>query len=141
MSPTGLDQSPKRTTAPDDGIGENGGKIQRLSRQTRSLVDDVKSWVELKMTLTQMEIEEKVDEKVNEAVNGAVIAAMFFMAALFGLTAGALGLGHWLGHPAWGFLIVMALMLIGALILRAAKPKIVAINTPQLPISSGSSDE
>ncbi len=135
-------KEPRRTPAPPDvDAGTGTGKIQRLSRQTRSLVDDVKSWVELKMTLTQMEIEEKVDEKVNEAVNGAVIAAMFFMAAFFGLTAAALGLGHLLGHPAWGFLIVMALMLIGALILRAAKPKIVAINTPQLPISSGSSDE
>ncbi len=141
MSSLGLKDLGRTTSVPEDNVDENGGKIQRLSRQTRSLVDDVKSWVELKMTLTQMEIEEKVDEKVNEAVHGAAIAAMFLMAALFGLTAAALGLGHWLGHPAWGFLIVMALMLIGALILRIAKPKIVTISTPELPIGSGSSND
>ena len=120
------------------GTDDEAGKVQRITQQTRNLVDDVKSWVELKMTLTQMEIEEKVDEKVNEAVTGAVVAALFFLAALLGLTAAALGIGEWLGHPAWGFLIVMGVLLIIGVILRASKPKVMHVRTPELPMKSSS---
>ncbi len=105
------------------------GKMKRISHHTRSLVDDVKSWVDLKMTLTQMEIEEKVDEKVNQALTGAVVGVLALLAITFGLVAAALGIGEWLGHPAWGFLVIMGILLVVTFVLWSRKPKMVDISS------------
>lgn len=112
--------------SPLHSAGE-GGKLQRLSGHTKSLIEDVKAWAELKMTLTQIEIEETVDKRVNQAVTGAVVAALAGMAALFALTAAALGIGEWLGHPAWGFLIVAGFLIVITIIVRVMKPRVVDV--------------
>ncbi len=115
---------------PDSEI--EGGKLQRLSGHTKSLIEDVKAWAELKMTLTQIEIEETVDRRVNQAVTGAVMAALAGMAALFGLTAAALGIGEWLGHPAWGFLVVAGFLVVITIIVRLTKPRVVDVTGSSL---------
>ncbi len=107
---------------------ESSGKIRRLSRETRGLVEDVKSWVELRMTLTQMDVEDRIDARLNRAIVGTVVAAVGFLGLTFALVAGALALGSWLGHVAWGFLIVAGLLLLITVLLVALKPRVVSVS-------------
>ena len=52
-------------------------------------------------------------------VEGAIVALLAAVAAFFLLFAVAFGLGAWLGHPGWGFLIVGILLVIVTLVVRA----------------------
>ena len=78
-------------------------KVERIARQSKGLIDDVKDWVDLKIQLLEMELQEKVFGYVVVGVVG-VLALVFLFITM------ALGLGMWLGHPFWGFLIVTGLM-------------------------------
>ncbi len=112
----------------DGQLPENAGKIERLARETRGLIDDMKDWVDLKMQLVQLEMEERVEQKLNQALLGVILAVVAFLALVFGLTALALGLGGWLGHDAWGFLIVTVLLVLVALALRMMNPRLVKMH-------------
>jgi hypothetical protein len=103
--------------------GEN--KLERMATHTKGLVGDFRDWVDLRIKLTKLEILEEVDAKVNEALIGVLVAAVGLLACVFLLVTIALGLGAWLGHPAWGFLIVTLALFLFAGIVHAVKPTIV----------------
>ena len=105
------------------------GKIRRVSREARGLVEDVKSWVELRMTLTQMDVEERIDARINRAVTGAIVAAIGLLGLTFMLVAASHALGTLLGHRGWGFLIVGGVLLLISLLLLAIKPRIVSVSS------------
>jgi fatty acid desaturase len=90
-------------------------------------VDDVKSWVDLKMQLTQLEVEARVEDKVNEATAGVLIAIIAALALVFLLIAAAIAIGNWLGNAVWGFLIVAAGLVVLTLVTWAAKPRLVRL--------------
>ncbi len=112
-----------------DADQEPAGKIKLLSRETRGLVEDIKAWVELRMTLAQMDVEEKVDARINRAMVGAIVGALAFLGLTFALIAAALGLGTLFGHSAWGFLTVAGVLIIITVVLLAAKPRIVKVSS------------
>lgn len=85
-------------------------KVERLGAQTRALAEDVTSWVELRIKLMQAEIQEKIQSKVNESIIKIAPIVVGALTGLFALVTIALFLGWWLGHPAWGYLIVTALL-------------------------------
>ena len=123
-------QSGKQTRLDvDDHVDDSPGKIQRLSRETRGLVDDVKSWVELRMTLTQMDVEDRIDARINRAITGATVAAIGLLGVAFALVAAALALGSWLGHTGWGFLVVAGVLLLITGLLAAAKPRFFSVSS------------
>lgn len=94
---------------------------QRLRGQVQELVEDLKTWVELRLALTQLEIEERIEAKIQQLLLRVLIGVLVGLAMVFALVAAALGLGSWLGHPGWGFLVV-ALVLAGfAAILHFAR--------------------
>lgn len=95
----------------------------RITDHTQDIVDDLKAWVELRIGLAQLEVYQKVEESINKIILAVIVAFLGFFVFMFGATAAALGLGAWLGHPAWGFLIVTAVLAIVAGILLAAKPE------------------
>lgn len=105
--------------------GRSGPFVERLTDSTRGLVEDVKEWVELRIQLFQLEVEERIEAKLNQGVLAGTVALVLLLAVVFGLTALALGLGTWLGHPAWGFLAVAVLLGIGAAGLWAVRPRLV----------------
>ncbi len=105
----------------------SGNKAQRLAQHTQQLVEDLKTWVDLRIELAQVELKERVESKANEIALAITLAVIAFLAALFGLTTMALGLGAWLGHPAWGFLLVTVLLILLAVVLRAARPEFVEV--------------
>lgn len=108
---------------------EDPGKLTRISLQTKGLVEDVKSWVDLKLTLTQMEVEDKIDARVNRVVVGAVVGALGLLGLSFALVAASLGLGALAGHDAWGFLIVAGILILVTLLLLVIKPRIVNVTS------------
>ena len=87
----------------DSAASMGAKKVERIAQQSKGLIDDVKDWVDLKIQLLEMELQEKVFGYVVVGVVG-VLALVFFFITI------ALGLGLWLGHPFWGFLIVTGVM-------------------------------
>lgn len=129
--PDAIPPPPALPEAPptDHLLPPGGSKVDRIALHTKGLVDDVKTWVELKMKLTQLEIEERLDAKVNAMVIGLAVAGVGLLALVFALITLALGLGAWLGHPAWGFLVVTVLLLLVAGALRALHPHLVNVGS------------
>lgn len=103
----------------------NGSRLGRIAGHTRGLVEDVREWVDLRIDLAILEMEEKVDEAQNEIALGLLMAFLAMFATLFVLTTIALGLGWALGHPFWGFLIVSVGLLGGIGTLYRTRPELV----------------
>lgn len=101
------------------------GKLGRIAGHTRGLVDDLREWIDLRLDLAILELEERVDDLRNGVALGLVLAFFGFMAALFVLTTVAIGLGWALGHPFWGFLIVTILLVLLVAILARTRPDLV----------------
>jgi len=105
----------------------SGNKAQRIAQHTQHLVDDLKTWVDLRIELAQMELEERVEAKANQIVLGVIVGGIALLAVVFGLTALALGIGAWLGHAGWGFLVVTGLLVLLAVVIRTAQPELVQV--------------
>jgi flagellar biosynthesis component FlhA len=87
-------------------------------------VEDLREWMDLRIDLAILEMEERVDELRNEVALGITLALFGFFAAFFVMTTVALGLGWLLGHPFWGFLIVSAFLVITAAALAQTRPEL-----------------
>lgn len=133
---------PEDTDAPPAGLlPDRRNKVERISTQTRGIFGDISSWVELRLKLFQVEIQERVQEKVNETVIKIAPVAAGAIAGFFALVTLALFVGWWLGHPAWGFLVVTLLLgLITAVLLarkkRYEKEKEIEVATHESTLSS-----
>jgi len=111
--------------ASDDGPSVNasdGGRLRRIAGHTRGLVDDLREWIDLRLDLAILEVEERVDELRNEVALGLTLAFFGFFAVFFVLVTVALGLGWALGHPFWGFLIVAVLLTLFVSVLARTRP-------------------
>lgn len=124
-----MEPLPDRSQSTDDrGVPApppTGGKLERIAGHTQGLVDDLREWIDLRLDLAVLELEERVDTLQNQIALGITMAILGFFAGLFGLTTLALGLGWLLGHPFWGFGIVFLGLVLIAGVLRAAKPELV----------------
>ena len=96
--------------APDRPFPKSAKKVERIAQQSKGLFDDVRDWIDLKIKLTELEFREKIKARQDDIVTLAVVGFLGVMALVFLLVAAALGLGAWLGHPAWGFLIVTGIL-------------------------------
>ena len=113
---------PPTSMPPEFPSGKN--KIGRIGEQTKGLVDDFTSWVELRLKLFQVEIQDKIQAKISEA---AIKIAPFVAAAISGffvLITAALFIGWWLGHPAWGFLVITSLLVLVTMMLGARSSRL-----------------
>jgi len=98
------------------------GKLGRIAGHTQGLVADLREWIDLRIDLALLDVEEKVDAIRNEIALGLTLAFFGFFAALFVFTTTALGLGWLLGHPFWGFLIVSGSLVLLVAALATARP-------------------
>lgn len=87
-----------------------GGKLQRMTSETRGIVEDLREWTDLKIDLAVREINDSVDDAASQLALGITLAVLAFFTGLFGLTTAALGIGWALGRPFWGFLIVFGVL-------------------------------
>lgn len=118
----------ERKSTRDASLPVSGNKAQRLAQHTQQLVEDLKTWVDLRIELVRVDLEQQIQSKANEVALAVTLAVVAFLALVFGLTTAALGLGAWLGHPAWGFLIVTVLLVLLAVVLRAARPEFIDVS-------------
>ncbi len=123
-----METPPDRSTSSDERTPARkpeGGKLTRIATHTQNLVEDLRDWIDLRLDLAVLELEEKVDQLQNQIALGIVLAILAFFAGLFTLTTVALGVGWLLGHPFFGFLAVSIVLLVTLAALRAAKPELV----------------
>ncbi len=93
-----------------------GGKLQRVTQETRGIVEDLREWTDLKIDLAVREINDSLDDAASQLVLGITLAVVAFFTGLFGLTTVAIGIGWALGHMFWGFLIVFVILLVVSLV-------------------------
>lgn len=108
----------QRKHKPGDQPGEEAAKIERIAGHTAGLVEDLKLWFELKIEYAVLEFKEEIKATGLQFAYHAGFIAVLLVALLFGLTAAAFGIGAWLGHPAWGFLVVTVLLVLAAFIVK-----------------------
>lgn len=114
-------------------VGRN--RVERISAHGKGLVSDVTSWVELKMKLVQVEIEERIDARVNDMIATAIVAAFGALGGVFLLIALAVGsaailIAIGLESPLsyfLGFLFIALLLAAGALIMRSMRPHLLNV--------------
>ena len=99
---------------PAGPISKGAKKVERIAQQSIELFDDIKAWIDLKIKFTWLEVQAKIDAKKQDVLVGALLGVLGVLGIVFALITGALGLGAWLGHPAWGFLIVTGLLFLTA---------------------------
>lgn len=107
------------------GRRKEGGRVDRISDQTRGLIDDIKEWIDLRVQLVQIDMEERIESLANEVLSKVVIAILVFLIVIFLLIGAALGLGPIMGHPAWGFLAVAGIIGLMTLAVHLIKPRFV----------------
>lgn len=112
--------------ATDHRLPTSANKLERISQHTKGLVDEITSWVDLRIKLVQVDLQEKLETKKIQIALGVGMGLTAFFAVLFLLTTMALGIGAWLGHPAWGFLVVTVLLFIIIAIMRMVMKRMVA---------------
>lgn len=101
------------------------GKMQRILSQLQGLLDDLRTWIDLRLDLAILKLEQRIDEVQNNIALGLAVAFFGFFAALFTLTTVAVGVGWLLGHPFWGFLAVSVALILIVVGLRATQPEFV----------------
>jgi Putative Actinobacterial Holin-X, holin superfamily III len=101
------------------------GRVDRISDQTKGLIDDIKEWIDLRVQLIQIDIEERIETVANEVLSTVVVAILIFLIVIFLLVGAALGLGPVLGHPAWGFLAVAGFMGLVTLAIHFIRPRVI----------------
>ena len=102
----------------------SGDTLDKISSQTKGLFEDLTSWMELKIQFVILDYQEQLTKKAKGAAFEVASLAVLGVSVLFGLVALALGLGVLLGHAAWGFLIVMVLLVLVALVIRGIGKRI-----------------
>jgi uncharacterized membrane protein YqjE len=117
--PASPSTAPPDVHAPPDRRTGGRNPVQRIGSQTRALFGDVTSWIELRLRLFQLEVQERIQRKVDEAIIKVAPVVVGILAGFFALITMALFVGWALGHPAWGFLVVTGLLLLVAGLLYA----------------------
>lgn len=118
-------------------VGRN--KMTRITEHSKGLVGDLTNWLELKMKLVQVEIEEKIDARVNQLVSVAIVAGIALLGVVFllislGMGAAALLIAIGLSRPLsyfLGFLAVTLVLFALAGILQSMKPHLMDIGKKQ----------
>lgn len=103
----------------------------RLTSEARGLVEDVKKWVDLKVQLLQIDLEERLEGMLNRVAQSAVMAILVLLTVLFGLFSMAYGLGAWWYSDALGFLAVTLLLAIATVTFYAMRPTLVKLRRMQ----------
>ena len=100
--------------------------IDTLANETKGLFEDLTGWMELKVQYILLDYQEQMTKKAKGIAFEIGAIAIVGLGFLFGLVALALGVGSWLNHPAWGFLAVMVLLILVALVVRAVGKRVSA---------------
>lgn len=113
-----------RSESGSDG-GSEDGPLKRITGETRSLFDDLKEWVDLKIQLIQLDFEDRIRLAANQAALTAIVIVISLFALLFGLVAAGEALGAWFDSRSLGFLALAAVLVLVAVVIHLARPRLV----------------
>lgn len=117
--------TPSSDTAHSSEQDERGGRISRFAGESRALFDDLREWVDLRVQLVQVEIEERIEKMANEAISLIMVAVVGLFAVAFLLHGLAIWISDALGAQQWGYLIMALVLGLITVILKTAKPDFV----------------
>lgn len=89
------------------------------------LTDHVKEYVNTRIEITKLHIADKTSQVIGNMIAVGIVAVLFLFVVVFGSIAGAWALSDWLGKPYSGFLIVAGFYLLLAIIVWAAKQRLI----------------
>jgi len=104
---------------------KSGNRMTRLAGESRALFDDLREWVDLRVQLVQVEIEERIEKMANELIAIIIVVVLGLFAVAFLLHGVAIWIGEALGGTQWGYLIVAGVLGLITLIVKATKPDFV----------------
>lgn len=117
---TGSNSRSTRTASP-----ESGGRLDRITDQTKGLVDDIKEWIDLRVRLVQLDLEERLETIANQTILTLVVIGIGAISIFFALIAAALGLGALFSNSALGFLAVSLILACTMWLVNRWRPRFV----------------
>jgi len=111
------EQSQERMEAP--------GRMETIAAESRGLFEDLKEWVDLRVQLVQMEIEERIEKTANQVISVIAVVILALFSSVFLLHALALFAAEWLGSLALGYLSVGAVLAMITTIVHLSKPRFI----------------
>ena len=116
---------PETKTTEQDIEEVEPGRLERLANEVRGLVEDVRTWIDLKIKLIEIEVEERVRDVLNRVVVSVAIGILAFLALVFVLVTAALALGTWWDSMLLGFLAVTLLLVVLTTLVYVLRPGLV----------------
>lgn len=101
------------------------GRLGKLASESRGLIEDLREWVDLRMQLVQVDVEERIQAVANQMAAMLVVLVFGLFTALFLLHGVSVLIGTALGNEAWGYLIVAAFLGVMTLAVHLVKPTLI----------------
>ena len=106
----------------EKGAGQN--RVSSFANETRSLVADIKEWVDLRVRLVQLEIEERIETLANQLISLVAVTVLGLFAIMFLLMGLAVWIGNLLESPALGYVIVGSALALITTVIHLVRPRI-----------------
>lgn len=120
----------QQSTEKEGKTQENESKLKSMAKETKGLVNDLKDWVDLRVKLLQIEVEERIEAAASKIISLLGVAVLAIFAVLMFLIAAAEAIGLWLGHPSYGYGMVGIVVAVLAVLLNRSRPRFGSVNTP-----------
>lgn len=105
-----------------DEKGPGSNPVSRLAGESRALFEDLREWVDLRVQLVQVDVEERIEKAANEIISVVMVVVLGLFALAFLLHGLAIWIGAALGATQWGYLVVAGVLGLTTLALKTAKP-------------------
>jgi len=122
-------EAPDRTDALPASSGSEedvDGRIDRIVHETRRLGDDLMEWVNLKLRLVQLDVQERIDQELDFVFSGVIVLSMIVIALLMASFGLAFILGDLLGELWYGFAIMAFIYVLAAAVISRIRPRLAA---------------
>lgn len=117
-----MEPEAKRAEPSTDAPETEPGRLERLTGEVKGLVEDIRTWIDLKIKLFQIEVEEHVRDVLNRVAVTISIGVLAFLTLVFLLVTVALALGAWWGNTLLGFVAVTLALLVLTLLVYVLRP-------------------
>lgn len=115
---------PEKEHIQPEPSGKRDGDPRGVAAQGRQFFDDVREWVELRVELFQLDVEERIQDAVNRVAQTVAVVVLMALALLFLAMAAAFALGEWMGSTALGFLVVAVVGFLAAIGVKSSRPAV-----------------